>query len=73
VIPQRFTLTFPVLNAAGCVIFLASGSMKAKVVRAALAEGAATLPAGMVRPTDGRLVWLLDRAAAALLPSAGRA
>lgn len=67
-IPQRFTLTFPVLNAAGCVVFLASGSVKAKVVKAALAEGAATLPAGMVRPTDGRLVWLLDRAAAALLP-----
>ena len=71
VIPQRFTLTFPVLNAAACVVFLASGSVKAKVVKAALAEGAATLPAGMVRPSDGRLVWLLDRAAAALLPSAG--
>jgi len=47
-----------------------SGSVKAKVVKAALAEGAATLPAGMVRPTDGRLVWLLDRGAAALLPRA---
>jgi 6-phosphogluconolactonase/glucosamine-6-phosphate isomerase/deaminase len=46
-----------------------SGALKAKVVKAALAEGAATLPAGMVRPLDGRLVWLLDRAAAALLPA----
>jgi 6-phosphogluconolactonase len=70
IIPQRFTLTFPVLNAAACVIFLVSGSVKAKVVKAALAEGAAALPAGMVRPTDGRLVWLLDRGAAALLPRA---
>jgi len=25
------------------------------------------LPAGMVRPANGRLVWMLDRAAAALL------
>jgi 6-phosphogluconolactonase len=69
VIPQRFTLTFPVLNAAACVVVLVSGALKAKVVKAALAEGAATLPAGMVRPLDGRLVWLLDRAAAALLPA----
>jgi 6-phosphogluconolactonase len=67
-IPQRFTLTFPVLNAAACVIYLVSGSLKAKVVKAALAERTATLPAGMVRPTDGRLIWLLDRPAAALLP-----
>jgi len=73
IIPQRFTLTFPILNAAACVVFLVSGSVKAKVVKTALAEGAATLPAGMVRPSDGRLVWLLDRAAAALLPPAGAA
>jgi 6-phosphogluconolactonase len=72
VIPQRFTLTFPVLNAAACVIYLVSGGVKAKVVKAALAEGTATLPAGMVRPTDGRLIWLLDRSAAALLPAKHR-
>jgi len=71
VIPQRFTLTFPILNGAGCVVFLVSGGVKAKVVKAALAEGAATLPAGMVRPSDGRLIWLLDRAAAALRPASG--
>ncbi|HXU90261.1 MAG TPA: 6-phosphogluconolactonase [Methylomirabilota bacterium] len=71
VIPQRFTLTFPILNAAACVVFLVSGGVKAKVVKAALAEGTATLPAGMVRPSDGRLIWLLDRAAAALLPASG--
>lgn len=70
VIPQRFTLTFPILNAAACVVFLVSGSVKAKVVKAALAERVASLPAGMVRPGDGRLVWLLDRSAAALLPTA---
>jgi 6-phosphogluconolactonase len=72
VIPQRFTLTFPVLNAAACVTYLVSGGLKAKVVKAALAERTATLPAGMVRPTDGRLIWLLDRSAAALLPAKNR-
>ena len=68
IIPQRFTVTFPVLNAAACVIYLVSGGVKARVVKAALAERGAGVPAGMVRPSDGRLIWLLDRAAAALLP-----
>ncbi|HSE92501.1 MAG TPA: 6-phosphogluconolactonase [Methylomirabilota bacterium] len=65
-IPQRLTLTFPVLNAAGCAVFLVAGAEKAKAVKAVFADGA-LLPAGMVRPTDGRLVWMLDRAAAARL------
>ena len=68
-IPQRFTLTYPVLNAAACVIYLVSGAEKAKVVKAALGDRARGLPAAMVRPTNGRLLWILDRAAASLLPS----
>src|SRR6267378_3242252 len=68
-IPQRFTLTYPILNAAACVIYLVSGAEKAKVVKAALGDRASGLPAAMVRPTEGRLLWILDRAAAALLPS----
>jgi 6-phosphogluconolactonase len=70
-IPQRFTFTFPVFNAAACVIYLVSGGVKAKIVKASLAERGAGVPAGMVRPSDGRLVWLLDRAAASLLPPGG--
>ncbi|MBI4636709.1 MAG: 6-phosphogluconolactonase [Candidatus Rokubacteria bacterium] len=70
-VPQRLTLTFPVLNAAAYVVFLVSGIEKAKVVRAVLSEQA-MLPAGMVRPTDGRLLWILDRAAASSLPAEGR-
>jgi 6-phosphogluconolactonase len=69
-IPQRFTLTLPILNAAARVVFLVSGAEKAKVVKAALGPHGATLPAGMVNPADGRLLWLVDRAAAALLPVA---
>jgi 6-phosphogluconolactonase len=68
-IPQRFTLTYPVLNAAACVIFLVAGPEKAKVVKAALGDRARGLPAAMVQPTDGRVLWILDRAAASLLPS----
>ena len=70
-IPERITLTYPIFNAAACVIYLVSGAEKAKVVRAALGDRGGAVPAAMVRPTDGRLLWILDRAAAALLP-AGR-
>jgi 6-phosphogluconolactonase len=66
-IPQRFTFTFPLLNAAARVMFLVAGPEKAKMVKAALGEPGGSLPASMVHPTDGRLTWLLDRAAASLL------
>jgi 6-phosphogluconolactonase len=66
-VPQRLTLTLPVLNAAEQVLFLAAGPEKARVVKAVLHDRA-LLPAGMVRPTDGSLHWIIDRAAAALLP-----
>src|SRR5207245_3744445 len=69
-IPQRLTLTFPVLNAAARVIFLVAGAEKAKVVKAVLSDQA-MLPAALVRPTDGELIWLADRAAAVLHPIGG--
>jgi 6-phosphogluconolactonase len=67
-IPQRFTLTLPVLNAAARLVVLVAGAEKAKVVRAALGDRGAALPAAMIAPAEGRLTWILDRAAAALLP-----
>jgi 6-phosphogluconolactonase len=66
-IPERLTLTLPVLNAAAAVTFLVEGPEKAKVVKSVLADQE-LLPAAMVQPTDGTLTWLLDRSAAALLP-----
>jgi 6-phosphogluconolactonase len=66
-IPQRLTFSLPLINAAARVMFLVAGSEKAKVVKAVLTETGSGLPASMVRPTNGRLTWLLDRPAAALL------
>jgi 6-phosphogluconolactonase/glucosamine-6-phosphate isomerase/deaminase len=40
------------------------------VLKAVLREPGRGLPAALVHPTDGRLTWLLDRAAAALIVSA---
>jgi 6-phosphogluconolactonase len=65
-IPQRLTLTIPTFNAASRVMFLISGAEKAKVVKAAL-TGGAIMPASMIRPAEGTLTWIVDRAAASLL------
>jgi 6-phosphogluconolactonase len=67
---DRITLTAPVINQAAAVMFLVSGSSKAEVLREVL-EGprdASRLPAQLIRPLDGALVWLVDKAAAAKLP-----
>jgi 6-phosphogluconolactonase len=62
----RITLTPPVLNAAREVQFLAAGKDKAAIVRDILhaPHNPTELPAQIAAPTDGRLVWLLDAAAA---------
>lgn len=65
----RITLTLPVLNAARQVHFLVAGAQKSAIlcdVRRQYGERT-DLPAAMVRPVDGRLVWLVDREAAAHL------
>lgn len=67
----RITLTPPVLDHAATVIFLVSGAAKAAALAAVL-EGEwqpEIYPAQVVAPVDGRLLWLVDRAAAAQLRS----
>lgn len=59
----RLTLTLPVLNAARTVYFLVTGADKAETVRRVLMENA-PLPAALVQPEDGELVWWLDKEAA---------
>jgi 6-phosphogluconolactonase len=63
---HRITLSPPVLNNSALVIFLVSGAEKAETLRAALLGEyqPERFPAQLVRPTDGRLIWLVDQAAA---------
>jgi 6-phosphogluconolactonase len=61
----RITLTLPVLNAARAVTFVVKGTEKAPVVQRVLGDSdGPRLPAQLVRPADGTLWWMLDRAAA---------
>lgn len=65
----RITLTLPVLNNARNVIFLVSGQEKAPVLRQVLeAKSEPALPSQLVQPVNGRLLWMVDRAAASGLP-----
>ncbi|CAM0151024.1 unnamed protein product [Urochloa decumbens] len=73
--PERITFTLPVINSASNIAIVATGDDKAKAVRLAVSDGtegpdapaAASLPPRMVHPTDGKLVWFVDKAAAASL------
>lgn len=65
----RVTFTFPLVNAAARVEMFVVGGGKAEVVRKVLRGplDPFRLPAQLVRPKDGEMVWILDRAAAAEL------
>jgi 6-phosphogluconolactonase len=69
---DRITFTPPLLNAARCVLFLVSGADKAAALHEVL-EGdapAEKYPSKLVRPSNGKLIWFVDRAAASQLSSA---
>ncbi len=64
---DRITLTLPVINNARMVVFLVSGKAKASVLRD-VAEGRdRNLPASLVKPGEGRLLFLADTEAAQYL------
>lgn len=65
----RITLTAPVFDNARLALFLVSGKEKAGALKAVL-EGdfePDRHPAQIVRPEEGRLLWMVDRAAASRL------
>ena len=64
----RITLTLPVLNNSSCVIFVTGGSEKAPVLAKILTEKSSEFPAGRVKPSYGKVLWLLDTEAASRIP-----
>lgn len=63
----RLTLTYPVINAAALVVFLVAGADKTDALAAVLRgpRQLEELPAQGIVPTNGAVLWLVDRAAAA--------
>jgi 6-phosphogluconolactonase len=70
-VAHRLTLTVPAINQARAVMFLVTGASKARAVQAVLEDppqgrpDPMRLPARLIHPSEGRLIWLLDQAAAA--------
>jgi 6-phosphogluconolactonase len=66
---NRLTLTFPAINSARKIIFAVTGHEKAEALKEAR-EGERNclrFPAGCVDPTDGELIWMVDKEAGSLL------
>lgn len=70
----RITLTVPAINRARAVMFLVSGEDKAEAVKSVLEKprSSETLPARLVRPRSGTVLWFMDPAAAKLLAAKRR-
>jgi len=69
----RVTVTLPLINASRQVLFLATGSLKAPILARVLKDEPESdgLPAAMVEPTEGTVLWFLDQQAASGLAQAG--
>ena len=67
----RITLTPPILNRAAEVRLLVTGADKAGVLKEVLLgpRNPERLPIQRMTPKAGRLIWLLDRAAGAKVPT----
>jgi len=67
----RVTFTPPVANHARRAMFVVTGKGKAEALRDVIAGPRDPLkfPAQIIEPSDGELIWLLDKAAASLLPN----
>ncbi|XP_038999471.1 probable 6-phosphogluconolactonase 1 [Hibiscus syriacus] len=68
--PERITFTLPVINSASNVAMVVTGESKAEAVHLAIdniGHDRPLLPARLVQPTKGKLVWFLDKLAASEL------
>ncbi|KAH1040726.1 hypothetical protein J1N35_042469 [Gossypium stocksii] len=70
--PERITFTFPVINSASNVAVVVTSNSKAEAVHLAIDNiepNCPSLPAQLVQPTIGKLIWFSDKPAASKLVS----
>jgi len=74
VLMDRITLTAPTIKNAANVIVMATGAAKAPALAAVLERvyEPEQLPAQLIQPVDGKLLWLVDPAAGSMLTQAIR-
>jgi 6-phosphogluconolactonase len=67
---NRVTLTPIVFNSARMIAFMATGEKKAQTLAEVLSDryNPNLYPAQRIQPADGKLIWLVDEAAAGKLP-----
>ncbi|KAF8068513.1 hypothetical protein N665_1146s0007 [Sinapis alba] len=70
--PERITFTLPVINSAANVVIVATGASKANAIHLAiddlpLQDSSLSLPARLVQPSNGNLVWFMDKPAGSKL------
>lgn len=68
--PERITFTMPVINSASNVALVVTGDSKAESAHLAIDDvgpDCPLIPARMVQPAMGKLVWFLDKLAASKL------
>jgi 6-phosphogluconolactonase len=58
----RLTMTYPLINASRCVCFLVNAAKNPELIERVI-EGDPQYPAARVKPTAGRLIWILGEAA----------
>ncbi|KAJ7107657.1 6-phosphogluconolactonase [Mycena crocata] len=64
--PKRITFTYPVINHAARVVFVATGKEKVETLKQVLDTPEAGLPSSRVKPAfPGQLYWFVDDAASA--------
>lgn len=61
--PQRVTFTLPVMVHAKVCMFIVTGKSKASIVKEII-EKNAQVPANIVAPQAGKLIWMIDADAA---------
>lgn len=66
---SRITLTPVIINQAECIAFLVEGNNKAKAVQQTLRgpHNPAEIPAQLIQPDHGKLIWFLDNSAATFI------